>query len=318
MISVRELRKAYGSLVAVDGVSLEIAPHETLALLGPNGAGKTTTIHMLVGLIRPDSGEISINNAGSPDNPSVRRHIGIAPQALATYGDLTADENLRFFGRIYSLHGRKLRRRVDAALDMAGLESRRRDLVKTFSGGMQRRLHLACAILHEPQVLFLDEPTIGVDPQARNHILEAIEQLRREGCTIILTTHYMEEAERLSDRVAVMDQGLSKKTILAMDCTRWRASIRDNKAPPTTSEGECVAGGCVRDPSRSRGRPDPGVVVPNTNSDRTATCLPGPTRQTAILQLLRPSSTDSPRSIETHCTNTPAPAPARGMISRAI
>jgi linearmycin/streptolysin S transport system ATP-binding protein len=213
MISVRELRKAYGSLVAVDGVSLEIAPHETLALLGPNGAGKTTTIHMLVGLIRPDSGEISINNAGSPDNPSVRRHIGIAPQALATYGDLTADENLRFFGRIYSLHGRKLRRRVDAALDMAGLESRRRDLVKTFSGGMQRRLHLACAILHEPQVLFLDEPTIGVDPQARNHILEAIEQLRRQGCTIILTTHYMEEAERLCDRVAIMDQG----RILAMD-----------------------------------------------------------------------------------------------------
>ncbi len=213
MILVRQLRKSYGSLVAVDGVSFEIAPHETFALLGPNGAGKTTTIHMLVGLIRPDAGEISINGAGPPSHPEVRRQMGIAPQALATYGDLTADENLRFFGRLYGLHGRRLRRRVDAALAMAGIESRRGGLVKTFSGGMQRRLHLACAILHEPQILFLDEPTIGVDPQARNHILEAVQELRRQGCTIILTTHYMEEAERLCDRVAIMDQG----RILALD-----------------------------------------------------------------------------------------------------
>lgn len=213
MIRVRELRKSYGSLQAVDGISFEIAPHETFALLGPNGAGKTTTIHMLVGLIAPDSGEISIDNSGPPSNPVVRQRIGIAPQALAVYGDLSADENLRFFGRIYGLHGRRLRQRVSAALAMAGLESRRRDLVKTYSGGMQRRLHLACAVLHEPQVLFLDEPTIGVDPQARNHILESVEQLRAAGCTIVLTTHYMEEAERLCDRVAIMDHG----RILALD-----------------------------------------------------------------------------------------------------
>jgi ABC-2 type transport system ATP-binding protein len=213
MICVRELRKAYGSLVAVDGVSFEIAPHETFALLGPNGAGKTTTIHMLVGLIRPDGGTIVINGAGAPTDPAVRRQIGIAPQALAIYGDLSAEENLRFFGRLYGLHGRRLRRRVEAMLQMTGLDQRRHDLVKTFSGGMQRRLHLACAVLHEPQVLFLDEPTIGVDPQARNHILESIEELRRQGCTIILTTHYMEEAERLSDRVAIMDRG----KILALD-----------------------------------------------------------------------------------------------------
>jgi ABC-2 type transport system ATP-binding protein len=243
MIRVRDLRKTYDSVVAVDGISFEIAPHETFALLGPNGAGKTTTIHMLAGLIRPDGGEISINGGGSPSEPEVRRRMGIAPQALATYEDLSAVENLRFFGRLYGLHGRRLRRRVDAALAIAGLEQRRTDLVKTFSGGMQRRLHLACAILHEPQILFLDEPTIGVDPQARNHILESVQELRSQGCTIILTTHYMDEAERLCDRVAIMDHG----RILALD--RLAAVIGDH-------------GGRSVVQIHLEGKPPPGVELP--------------------------------------------------------
>jgi ABC-2 type transport system ATP-binding protein len=213
MVEVRQLRKAYGSLQAVDGISFEILPHETFGLLGPNGAGKTTTLHMLVGLLRPDSGEIHINGCPDPGRPGVRQGIGVAPQALSLYEELTATENLRFFGRLYGLRGRDLAARVRAGLERAELVDRARHQVRTYSGGMKRRLHLACALLHDPQVLLLDEPTIGVDPQARHHILDDIQRLKDQGCTTILTTHYIEEAERLCDRVAIMDHG----RILAMD-----------------------------------------------------------------------------------------------------
>jgi ABC-2 type transport system ATP-binding protein len=213
MISVRDLRKSYGQLVAVDGVSFEVRPHETFGLLGPNGAGKTTTLHLLIGALQPDSGEIHIDGNSDPTRPEVRRSIGIAPQDLAAYEDFTASENLRFFARLYGLRGLTLRDRVDASLKQAGLIDRRNHLVKTFSGGMKRRLHLACALVHEPQVLFLDEPTVGIDPQNRNRLLEDIESLKSQGRTVLLTTHYMEEAERLCDRVAIMDHG----RILAID-----------------------------------------------------------------------------------------------------
>jgi ABC-2 type transport system ATP-binding protein len=213
MISVRGLRKSYGSLVAVDGVSFEIQPNETFGLLGPNGAGKTTTIHMMVGLLSPDGGEVHINGASDPTRPAVRRSLGVAPQSLAAYEDLTCQENLMFFGRLYGLHGRRLRGRVDYVLERAGLLDRRSDFVKTLSGGMKQRLQLATAMVHDPQVLFLDEPTVGIDPQARHHILQDIESLRQQGRTVLLTTHYMEEAQRLCDRVAIMDHG----HILAID-----------------------------------------------------------------------------------------------------
>jgi ABC-2 type transport system ATP-binding protein len=213
MIRVTQLRKTYGALTAVDGITFEVRPHETFGLLGPNGAGKTTTMHMIVGLIKPDGGHIEIDGMTDPTRPQARRTIGIAPQVLSLYDDMTARENLMFFGRLHGMHGRRLRGRVKAVLERYCLTERAHSLVKTLSGGMQRRLQLACALLHEPKLLLLDEPTVGIDPQARHHILQDIEELKRQGCTILLTTHYMEEAQRLCDRIAIMDRG----RILVMD-----------------------------------------------------------------------------------------------------
>jgi ABC-2 type transport system ATP-binding protein len=213
MIEVQGLTKRYGTLVAVDGISFAVRPGETFGLLGPNGAGKSTTLHMLCGALRPDAGTISIESMADPTREVVRRRIGIAPQALALYEPLTAEENLAFFGRLYGLAGARLKQRVTAVLEMAGLTDRRRDPVKTYSGGMKRRLNLACALIHDPAVLFLDEPTAGVDPQARNHLLDTVAKLAAAGRTVLYTTHYMEEAQRLCDRVAVMDHG----KVLALD-----------------------------------------------------------------------------------------------------
>lgn len=213
MIEVTNLRKSYGTLVAVDDVSFTVADGETFGLLGPNGAGKTTTMHMVTGALAPDAGSISINDRMGSGRADVRYYLGLAPQSLALYESLTADENLSFFARLYGLHGAKLRERVDFTLGLAGLTDRRRDLVKHYSGGMKRRLNLACALVHDPSVVILDEPTVGVDPQSRNHLFDTIEKLAGEGRTIIYTTHYMEEAQRLCDRVAIMDRG----KILALD-----------------------------------------------------------------------------------------------------
>ena len=213
VITVRELRKAYDARVAVDGVSFEIGRGETFGLLGPNGAGKSTTIHCITGVVAPDSGSVLIDGRDGPSKPAVRRALGLAPQALALYLDLSAEENVRFFGRIYGLAGTKLEDRTDWVLALAGLSDRRKDVVSSFSGGMQRRLNLACALVHDPPVILLDEPTVGVDPQSRNHLFDSIETLAKEGRTILYTTHYMEEAERLCDRVAIMDAG----RILALD-----------------------------------------------------------------------------------------------------
>ncbi len=221
MIQAKSLVKRFGSLTAVDSLSLEIREGETIGLLGPNGAGKSTTIGMLVGLTSPDSGEVLIASSsensgdveGCPTNVAVRNRIGVAPQALSLYEDLSAAENLRFFGSLYKLSGSKLKERIETSLEIAGLEDRRNDRVKTFSGGMKRRLNIAVALIHEPDVVLLDEPTVGVDPQSRNHIFERIEEMQKSGMTILYTTHYMEEAQRLCDRVAIMDKG----KILALD-----------------------------------------------------------------------------------------------------
>lgn len=207
MIEVSDLRKSFGSTPAVAGVTFDVRAGETFGLLGPNGAGKSTTIAMLTGALAPDSGTIRLADRGAPIEPAIRRLIGVAPQTLSLYEELTAFENLSFFGRMYGLAAGKLAERVAWALEFAELTERRRDRVKTFSGGMKRRLNLAVALVHEPQVIFLDEPTAGVDPQSRNHIFERIEQLRGEGRTVVYTTHYMEEAQRLCDRVAIMDHG---------------------------------------------------------------------------------------------------------------
>ena len=212
-IEVRDLRKSYGPNVAVNGISFEVREGECFGLLGPNGAGKTTTLHMLVGTLRPDSGEVRIHGEPDPTRASVRLRIGVAPQSLAIYQDLTGQENLEFFARLYGLEGGRLRERVEMALEFVGLTSRRKDRVATYSGGMQRRLNLVCGLLHDPSVILLDEPTVGVDPQSRNLLFDNIEALKRLGRTIVYTTHYMEEAERLCDRVAIVDHG----AILALD-----------------------------------------------------------------------------------------------------
>jgi ABC-2 type transport system ATP-binding protein len=207
MIKASGLRKTYGERVAVDGVDLDLPPGKTFGLLGPNGAGKTTTIQMLVGTMAPDAGSIDVAGQGSPTRPSVRKQIGVAPQALAVYPELTASENLAFFGGLYGLTGAALAERVRWCLDFAGLADRAKDRVSDFSGGMQRRLNMACALVHDPKVILFDEPTVGVDPQSRNHIFDSIDKLKQQERTILYTTHYMEEAARLCDRVAIMDRG---------------------------------------------------------------------------------------------------------------
>ena len=213
ILAASDLEKSYGDLRAVDGVSFSIQKQETFGLLGPNGAGKTTTIHLLVGALQADAGMVEVMGTKDPTRAEARRAIGVAPQALALYPNLTGAENVSFFGRLYGLHGAKLREQVDWSLEFCGLADRRKDRAEDYSGGMKRRLNLACAIVHEPELLLLDEPTVGVDPQSRNHIFGNIEKLKQRGCTILYTTHYMEEAERLCDRVAIMDRG----KIIAMD-----------------------------------------------------------------------------------------------------
>jgi ABC-2 type transport system ATP-binding protein len=208
MLEVREVRKSYGALVAVDGVSFRVGAGETVGLLGPNGAGKTTTVSMLCGVLAPDSGEVLLD--GQPirsDTDPVKRKLGLVPQDLALYPELIARDNLRFFGALYDMRGAELEPAIDAALELVGLTDRDASRVSTFSGGMQRRLNLAAALLHDPQFLLLDEPTVGVDPQSRNAIFENLETLRAAGKSLLYTTHYMEEAERLCDRIVIMDHG---------------------------------------------------------------------------------------------------------------
>ncbi len=208
MLDVRSVRKAFGSTVAADGVSFRAGEGEMVGLLGPNGAGKTTIVSLIAGLLRPDSGEVLIGGRLlRGDTDSAKRAIGLVPQDIGLYDELSARENLTIFAALYGLSGRDRNRPIDAALDLVGLTGRAKDGVSGFSGGMKRRLNLAAALLHDPQLLLLDEPTVGVDPQSRNAIFENLETLKRRGKTLIYTTHYMEEAERLCDRLVIIDRG---------------------------------------------------------------------------------------------------------------
>jgi ABC-2 type transport system ATP-binding protein len=208
VLACRDLRKRYGERLAVDGVGFQVAAGETYGLLGPNGAGKTTTISMICGLLRRDGGEVTVAGVSLDRDPgAVKAAIGYVPQDVALYQDLTGRENLRFWARMYGLAGGELADRVDGALTVVGLTERAGDKVAAYSGGMQRRLNIAAGLLHRPRLLVLDEPTVGVDPQSRNAILENVEALGGEGVAVLYTTHYMEEAERLCDRVGIIDQG---------------------------------------------------------------------------------------------------------------
>jgi ABC-2 type transport system ATP-binding protein len=208
VLECHDLRKRFGERAAVDGVGFAIGPGETYGLLGPNGAGKTTTISMICGILARDGGTVLV--AGQPvdvDTPVAKAAIGYVPQELAIYPDLTARENLAFFARLYGQSGVEARTRIDDVLEVVGLTDRAGDRTDQYSGGMKRRLNIAVGLLHHPRLLVLDEPTVGVDPQSRNAILESVEALGREGMAILYTTHYMEEAERLCDRVGIIDQG---------------------------------------------------------------------------------------------------------------
>lgn len=207
-LTCENLTKHFGDTAAVDGVSLTVAPGEAYGLLGPNGAGKSTTISMIVGLLRPDSGSVHVGEVDMGAEPlEAKKRIGYVPQEIALYPELSARENLRFFGRLYGLGGAALRGRIDEVLDLVGLTDRAKDKVSTYSGGMKRRINIGAALLHSPDLLILDEPTVGVDPQSRDSILGGVEDLLTTGISLIYTSHYMEEVERLCDRMAIVDRG---------------------------------------------------------------------------------------------------------------
>ncbi|MDF2658682.1 MAG: transporter related protein [Paenibacillus sp.] len=207
-IQIRDLVKRYGSQVSVDHLNLDVNEGEIFGLLGPNGAGKSTTIKMMCGLLAPDQGEIRIGGESVRRSPlEIKRRIGVVPQELAIYEDLSARENVTFFAKLYGLKGKVLEERVEEALGFVGLLDRQKDKPSAYSGGMKRRLNIACAITHRPKLIIMDEPTVGIDPQSRNHILESVKTLNKMGSTIIYTTHYMEEVEAICSRVGIMDHG---------------------------------------------------------------------------------------------------------------
>jgi ABC-2 type transport system ATP-binding protein len=207
-IRVENLVKDFGPLRAVDGVSFRVREGEIFSLLGPNGAGKSTTISIIAGLLRATSGEASVFGRSIAREPqAVKAAIGVVPQEVALYPDLSAQENLVFWGRMYGLGGRRLAERVREVLELIGLADRRRDRIGAFSGGMKRRVNLGVALLHEPRLLILDEPTVGIDPQSRRHILDSVLGLNARGMSVLYTTHYMEEAQELSTRLCILDRG---------------------------------------------------------------------------------------------------------------
>jgi len=214
MLDIRHLRKSFGTVQAVADVSFSVARGQLVGLLGPNGAGKTTTVSMIAGLLAPDTGEVLVGGERlAGDTDPKKRTIGLVPQDLALYDELSARANLRFFGALYGLAGRALDQAIASTLELVGLADRVNDRVKSYSGGMKRRLNLAAGLLHDPDILLLDEPTVGVDPQSRNAIFDNLETLKRRGKGLLYTTHYMEEVERLADRIVVMDHG----TVIAED-----------------------------------------------------------------------------------------------------
>jgi ABC-2 type transport system ATP-binding protein len=208
MITVRSVSKSFGSIKALDNISFNIEKGEIFGILGPNGAGKSTIVNILNTLVKPDEGDVIIDGVNiTDDGDTVKLVMGVVPQEIALYDELSAYENLMFWGGLYDIPKKELRTIVNKTLEIVDLEGRKADRIKTFSGGMKRRINIACSLLHNPRILVLDEPTVGVDPQNRNHIFEVIERLNNEGMTIIYTTHYLEEAERFCDNISIIDVG---------------------------------------------------------------------------------------------------------------
>ncbi len=207
-IEVKNLKKTFGEIQAVQGVDLAAEMGEILSLLGPNGAGKSTTISILSGLLAPNGGDAAImGHSVTKDPEAAKARLGVVPQEIALYPDLSARENLVFWGKMYGLRGAALKSRVDEVLEIIGLTNRQNDRICKFSGGMKRRVNIGAALLHKPEVIIMDEPTVGIDPQSRRHILDNVKELNHQGMSVLYTTHYMEEAAELSDHIAIMDQG---------------------------------------------------------------------------------------------------------------
>ncbi len=225
-VEVQNLVKTFGKHEAVKNVSFTIGKGEIFGLLGPNGAGKSTTINMMCGYLAPTAGDTQIGTISVKKEPrKAKRLIGVVPQEIALYKDLTSLENLEFFGEIYGLSAKERRARAEEVLQFVGLYDRRKEAIQTFSGGMQRRINMAVAMMHQPAFLMMDEPTVGVDPQSRENIFETIERIRDQGTTVLYTTHYMEEAERLCNHIAIMDEG----RIIAMGTLDQLLALRDQQ-----------------------------------------------------------------------------------------
>jgi ABC-2 type transport system ATP-binding protein len=208
ILKVSNVAKNYGNVQALKGISFSITENEFYGLLGPNGAGKTTTINIISTVLQPDTGSVTINGFDlQKDSLNCKKMIGVVPQEIALYNELSAYENLLFWGGLYKLPSERLKSKIDETLELMGLTERKNDRIKTYSGGMKRRINIASALLHSPKILFMDEPTVGIDPQSRNLIFEVLEELHKDGMTIVYTTHYMEEAERLCDRIGIIDHG---------------------------------------------------------------------------------------------------------------
>lgn len=207
-IKIDGLIKRFGDFIAVDNININIKEGEIYGLLGPNGAGKSTTIGIMCGLLKPTNGKIEILGVDvTKSMKNQNKLIGLVPQEIALYGELTAYENLKFFGQLYNLKGRELEESIDRVLDFIGLQDVKKNVANTFSGGMKRRLNIGCALIHSPKIVIMDEPTVGIDPQSRNHILESVKKLNESGVTVIYTTHYMEEVELICNKIAIIDKG---------------------------------------------------------------------------------------------------------------
>ncbi|MEN1968788.1 ABC transporter ATP-binding protein [Lentibacillus sp. N15] len=227
ILEINDLTKKFGDFIAVDNMSLSIAEGEIFGFLGSNGAGKSTTIHMITGLLRKNTGSIMmLGKETSKHSEFIKKHIGLVPQELAIYEDLTAYENVNFFAGLYGLRGQELHDRTVEALEFVGLAEKQKNYPKTFSGGMKRRLNIACAIAHQPKLIIMDEPTVGIDPQSRNYILTSVRKLNDMGCTIIYTSHYMEEVEEICSRIAIVDHG---KIIAEGTKEQLKSLITDSK-----------------------------------------------------------------------------------------
>lgn len=208
LINIENLTKNFGDNIAVDNLTLSIEKGEILGLLGPNGAGKTTTINIITSILKPTKGNVEIFGKSLYNHGSeIKAHMGIVPQCISLYENLTVEENINFFAKLYGLRGASLREGLNYALDFISLQDHKKTKCKNLSGGMQRRLNIGCAIAHKPEIIIMDEPTVGIDPQSRNHILNMAKELNKEGCTIIYTSHYMEEVQQLCNKIAIMDNG---------------------------------------------------------------------------------------------------------------